>query len=201
MSWKCFLGLVLMCFLWNRTHNNGIHELDKSPNTSSSFCLLRLFSRCCIFGTDLHSPEHSYWQVVRGLMCWNVFRKTANSGPSLLRRDGQSLIGWEWSRDLDTGLWLAENDHVTWILASDWSSLLSPAWCGAGNDRTMAEIPPVTSVDTNWGISSIVPGLISTNIDFPGFNKLVTSPPLLPCNAADQSSDYWLALVSSYSTS
>ena len=23
------------------------------------------------------------------------------------------LIGWEWSRVLDTGLWLAENDHVT----------------------------------------------------------------------------------------
>ena len=25
-----------------------------------------------------------------------------------------------WSRDLDTGLWLAEPSHVTWILASDW---------------------------------------------------------------------------------
>ena len=94
MSWKCFLGLVLMCFLWNRTHNNGIHELDKSLNMSSSFCLLRLFSRCCIFGTDLHSPEHSYWQVVRGLMCWNVFRKTANSGPSLLSPAWWSVSDW-----------------------------------------------------------------------------------------------------------
>ena len=64
-------------------------------------------------------------------------------------------------------------------------------WCDAEyNDGTMPVIPPVTSVDTNWGISSIVPGLLSTNIDFPGFNKLLTSPPPpLYCNAADQSSD------------
>ena len=64
--------------------------------------------------------------------------------------------------------------------------------CGVSNDGTMPVIPPVTSVDTNWGISSIVPGLLSTNIDFPGFNKLLTSPPPSPlyCNAADQSSDY-----------
>ena len=34
-----------------------------------------------------------------------------------------SLIGWQWSRDLDTGLWLVDIDHVTWILASNWF------WC------------------------------------------------------------------------
>ena len=32
------------------------------------------------------------------------------------------LIGPKWSRDLDTGLWLVQSDHMTWILASDWSS-------------------------------------------------------------------------------
>ena len=32
------------------------------------------------------------------------------------------LIGCWGSRDLDAGLWLAESDHVTWILASDWLS-------------------------------------------------------------------------------
>ena len=32
------------------------------------------------------------------------------------------LMGLEWSCDLDTGLWLVESDHVTWILASLWSS-------------------------------------------------------------------------------
>ena len=31
------------------------------------------------------------------------------------------LMGLEWSRDLDTCFWLVECDHVTWILASDWS--------------------------------------------------------------------------------
>ena len=30
------------------------------------------------------------------------------------------LIGLDWSHDLDTGLWLAERGHMTWILASDW---------------------------------------------------------------------------------
>ena len=35
------------------------------------------------------------------------------------------LIGWEWSRDLDTGLWLAESGLVTWILASDWLRVIS----------------------------------------------------------------------------
>ena len=35
-------------------------------------------------------------------------------------REYWPLIGREWTRDLDTGLWLAESDHVTWILASDW---------------------------------------------------------------------------------
>ena len=30
-------------------------------------------------------------------------------------------LGQTWSRDQDTGLWLARTDHVTWILASDWS--------------------------------------------------------------------------------
>ena len=32
------------------------------------------------------------------------------------------LIGLEWSRSLklNTYIWLAENDHVTWILVSDW---------------------------------------------------------------------------------
>ena len=29
------------------------------------------------------------------------------------------LIGWEWSLDFDTGLSLAESDHMTWRLASD----------------------------------------------------------------------------------
>ena len=62
--------------------------------------------------------------------------------------------------------------------------------CGLCDDGTMPVIPPVTSVDTNGGISSIVPGLPSTNIDFPGFNKLLTSPLPPYCNAADQSSDY-----------
>ena len=30
------------------------------------------------------------------------------------------LIGQRWSRDLNTGLWLVNTDHVTSILASDW---------------------------------------------------------------------------------
>ena len=34
------------------------------------------------------------------------------------------LIGRERSRDKDTGLWLVECDHVTWILASDWASVI-----------------------------------------------------------------------------
>ena len=34
------------------------------------------------------------------------------------------LIGWEWSRDLNTGLWLAESNHMTWMLAPDWSRLV-----------------------------------------------------------------------------
>ena len=38
------------------------------------------------------------------------------------------LIGWEWSRDLDTGLWLAESDHVTWILTSDWRCYEATEW-------------------------------------------------------------------------
>ena len=29
------------------------------------------------------------------------------------------LIGWKWSHDHNTGLWLAESDHMTIILASD----------------------------------------------------------------------------------
>ena len=37
------------------------------------------------------------------------------------------LIGPEWSRDLNTGLWLVQSDHVTWILASDWSIEASPS--------------------------------------------------------------------------
>ena len=35
------------------------------------------------------------------------------------------LIGREWSHDLDTGLWLVESNHMTWILASDWSRNLN----------------------------------------------------------------------------
>ena len=35
----------------------------------------------------------------------------------------RTLIGQYRSRDLDTGLWLVNTDHVTWILASDWSEL------------------------------------------------------------------------------
>ena len=38
------------------------------------------------------------------------------------------LIGGESSRDPDTCLWLVESDHVTWILASDWSRVI--AWPG-----------------------------------------------------------------------
>ena len=33
------------------------------------------------------------------------------------------LIGWEWLREQDTGLWLVECDHVIWILASHWSGI------------------------------------------------------------------------------
>ena len=50
------------------------------------------------------------------------------------------LIGREWSHDLDTGLWLVKIDHVTWILASDWSRVIiwpSNCWAlfPAGNGR------------------------------------------------------------------
>ena len=31
------------------------------------------------------------------------------------------LISREWSCDLSTGLWWVDSDHMTWILASDWS--------------------------------------------------------------------------------
>ena len=31
------------------------------------------------------------------------------------------LIGQHWSRDLNTGLWLVDKDHVTSMLASNWS--------------------------------------------------------------------------------
>ena len=33
------------------------------------------------------------------------------------------LIGWGWSCDLDTILWLVEADRVTWIQASDWPAM------------------------------------------------------------------------------
>ena len=36
------------------------------------------------------------------------------------------------SGDLDTGLWLAKSDHVTWVLASDW---LTSAHCTHSGDR------------------------------------------------------------------
>ena len=40
------------------------------------------------------------------------------------------LIGWKLSHDLDTGLWLAESDHITWILASDWQRVIPlPGYC------------------------------------------------------------------------
>ena len=50
------------------------------------------------------------------------------AGPCMGQVDWQVEICWlywplngpEWSRDLDTGLWLVQNDHMTWILASDW---------------------------------------------------------------------------------
>ena len=37
----------------------------------------------------------------------------------IIRPGYWSLIGQEWSRDLETALWLVKSDHMTWILASD----------------------------------------------------------------------------------
>ena len=40
-----------------------------------------------------------------------------------------SLIGQYWSRDLITGLWLVNTCLITWILASDWSILVTRPEC------------------------------------------------------------------------
>ena len=57
----------------------------------------------------------------RNSALWPVCRVTRRA-----RHPGtQPLIGWEWSRDLDTSLWLAESDHVTWILASHWLRVIT----------------------------------------------------------------------------
>ena len=56
------------------------------------------------------------------------------------------LIGRERSRDKDTGLWLVECDHVTWILASDWSLMPS---CLPDNDIVVENVFPNIKILSN----------------------------------------------------
>ena len=57
------------------------------------------------------------------------------------------LIGTDMSRDLNTSLWLVQTDHVTWILAPDWSRLHLSA-CSANLPRSKDAIHRVM-----WGAS------------------------------------------------
>ena len=49
-----------------------------------------------------------------------VVRGDINISVTLPHGHWLPLIGLKWSRDLDIGFWLAESEHVTWILASGW---------------------------------------------------------------------------------
>ena len=40
-------------------------------------------------------------------------------------RHSEVVINWVYSHDLNTGLWLVETDHVTWILTCDWFTVLN----------------------------------------------------------------------------
>ena len=58
------------------------------------------------------------WEIVVYMMLLAVRR---SDGGWVITWPGYwPLIGWEWSHDQDTGLWLAESDHITRMLASDW---------------------------------------------------------------------------------
>ena len=81
------------------------------------------------------------------------------------------LIGPEWSRDLDKGLWLVQSDHVTWILASYWSD----TWEGGDmkdercNDGMMHQRPTrrIRCLPHNiaiWDPNFLTPGAVTIMI-------------------------------------
>ena len=61
------------------------------------------------------------------------------------------MIGQYWSRDLNTGLWLVNTDHSTWILVSDWSILVtwSEYWpvIGQYRSRDLNTVPSFVDKD------------------------------------------------------
>ena len=80
------------------------------------------------------------------------FMQHSNEGP-LLRssRDTEArlyshLIGQYWSRDLDAGLSLVSNSHVTSILASHWSLvlILTSHWPGSARRASVTSWPRPT---------------------------------------------------------
>ena len=73
------------------------------------------------------------------------------------------LIGREWLCDLDTDLWLVENDNVTWILASDWfqtsghkrfssHKYFSVANIFLGGDRQLPLNQSEASIQVTWSL-------------------------------------------------
>ena len=61
---------------------------------------------------------------------WSVWSASSSTGwpwtsPSPTWTKARYMIGQDWSRDQNNGLWLVNTDHVTRVLASDWSKLIT----------------------------------------------------------------------------
>ena len=84
----------------------------------------------------------SYWSLYSSGLLWATSRATPSTSATCWCGSGEYwpligqnisyslLIGPHRSRDLITGLWLVNTGHVTWILASNWSALVTwPEYC------------------------------------------------------------------------
>ena len=78
--------------------------------------------------SNRHLPGHCI-QTRRGDLVRVIPVNPGNRHPSCFSRHNRNT--WQLSRALNTGLWLVQSDHLTWIQAYDWSRVIpvnSPAY-------------------------------------------------------------------------
>ena len=112
-SWLCWSMLWL-------DEESGISSADKGELSNVKqitvwfghclLCSLLYMSPCSQVTKELWTIKFMFHEMIRGR------GRRGEAGH-------WSLIGPEWSRDLETSLWLVESGHVTWRLSSDWSEV------------------------------------------------------------------------------
>ena len=80
------------------------------------------------FKINPHQPDHSPILWLGDLSHAEKHQSQGDQGPIVSH--AWPLIGQHWPRDLSTGLWLAETDHVTWIPVSLCVTGCESHWCG-----------------------------------------------------------------------